>query len=332
MGVARASDGGEHARPVRAIAADGRPLVARSAVFSSIGVGCARRRGCVAVRELVVLRRARSRCVARGDTLRRDHHRVLLRTRSVVWSLQAARSGWACSYRMWTGVGFRGRHAPRAAVAATTVISLATLFVLPVVTLAVHAHWRADPEEPWCGSRSAAPAVFVVLFGIGVVLLLNEPAVAVGRSTWSKRAARRLHRDSDSDPSIEQERDRLPRGARRPAGGGRSRHRSGFGPSTICRSSPCWWRSTRTPSRVSSCSRSPLRRSSRMVPLTPGRPGDRRGRASPGCSRSPASPPPQALLATLAYRIVSYWLSLPAGLVAWWMFRRRFPAVGQAVR
>jgi uncharacterized protein (TIRG00374 family) len=32
----------------------------------------------------------------------------------------------------------------------------------------------------------------------------------------------------------------------------------------------------------------------------------------------------QALLATLAYRIASYWLPLPAGLVAWLLFRRRF--------
>jgi uncharacterized protein (TIRG00374 family) len=32
----------------------------------------------------------------------------------------------------------------------------------------------------------------------------------------------------------------------------------------------------------------------------------------------------QALLATLAYRIASYWLPLPAGLGAWLLFRRRF--------
>ena len=32
----------------------------------------------------------------------------------------------------------------------------------------------------------------------------------------------------------------------------------------------------------------------------------------------------QALLATLAYRIASYWLPLPAGLAAWILFRRRY--------
>ena len=36
-------------------------------------------------------------------------------------------------------------------------------------------------------------------------------------------------------------------------------------------------------------------------------------------------PAAHALLATLAYRIVSYWLSLPAGLAGWWKFRRRYP-------
>jgi uncharacterized membrane protein YbhN (UPF0104 family) len=35
-------------------------------------------------------------------------------------------------------------------------------------------------------------------------------------------------------------------------------------------------------------------------------------------------PARDALLATLAYRITSFWLPLPAGLVAWFLFRRRF--------
>ncbi|NBS94498.1 MAG: UPF0104 family protein [Betaproteobacteria bacterium] len=35
-------------------------------------------------------------------------------------------------------------------------------------------------------------------------------------------------------------------------------------------------------------------------------------------------PGEQALLATLAYRVVSYWLPLPAGLVAHLLFRHRY--------
>jgi hypothetical protein len=34
-----------------------------------------------------------------------------------------------------------------------------------------------------------------------------------------------------------------------------------------------------------------------------------------------------AVLATLGFRLVSFWLPLPAGLVAAWIFRRRFPRV-----
>jgi hypothetical protein len=47
-------------------------------------------------------------------------------------------------------------------------------------------------------------------------------------------------------------------------------------------------------------------------------------------------PANDALLATLAYRVVSYWLPLPAGAVAYLLFRRRFgrppptPAVAPA--
>ena len=32
----------------------------------------------------------------------------------------------------------------------------------------------------------------------------------------------------------------------------------------------------------------------------------------------------KAILATLAYRLVSFWLTLPVGLVAYLLFRRRY--------
>lgn len=60
-----------------------------------------------------------------------------------------------------------------------------------------------------------------------------------------------------------------------------------------------------------------------MIPITPGGLGFvEAGLASLlVVAGVPAS---DALLATLAYRIVSYWLPLPAGLVAWLLFRRRY--------
>ena len=32
-----------------------------------------------------------------------------------------------------------------------------------------------------------------------------------------------------------------------------------------------------------------------------------------------------AVVATLAYRLASFWLPIPAGPAAYWLFRRRFP-------
>lgn len=36
-----------------------------------------------------------------------------------------------------------------------------------------------------------------------------------------------------------------------------------------------------------------------------------------------------AVLATLAYRLFSYWIPIPLGGISWWLFRRRHPAGGQ---
>jgi len=37
---------------------------------------------------------------------------------------------------------------------------------------------------------------------------------------------------------------------------------------------------------------------------------------------------PDAVVATFAYRLFSYWLPMPVGLGAWIMFRRRYPPNG----
>ena len=37
-----------------------------------------------------------------------------------------------------------------------------------------------------------------------------------------------------------------------------------------------------------------------------------------------------AVLATLAYRLFSYWLPIPFGGISWWLFRRRHPAALRA--
>jgi uncharacterized protein (TIRG00374 family) len=65
-----------------------------------------------------------------------------------------------------------------------------------------------------------------------------------------------------------------------------------------------------------------------MVPITPGGLGIVEAGLT-GMLVLAGIPAAQALVATLAYRIVSYWVSLPAGLVAWIVFRHRYPAVSK---
>ena len=62
-----------------------------------------------------------------------------------------------------------------------------------------------------------------------------------------------------------------------------------------------------------------------QIPITPGG----LGVVEAGLTGSLALigvPPAAAAVATLAYRLVSYWLALPAGGVAWLLHRRRVRA------
>lgn len=60
-----------------------------------------------------------------------------------------------------------------------------------------------------------------------------------------------------------------------------------------------------------------------MVPITPGGLGFVEAGLA-GTLTLAGVPASDALLATLAYRLVSYWMLLPSGLVAWLLFRRRY--------
>jgi uncharacterized protein (TIRG00374 family) len=66
-----------------------------------------------------------------------------------------------------------------------------------------------------------------------------------------------------------------------------------------------------------------------MIPLTPGGLGfvEAGLAAMLGLAGVQAA---DAVLATLAYRLVSYWLPIPAGFVAYALFRRRHERAGTA--
>jgi uncharacterized protein (TIRG00374 family) len=63
-----------------------------------------------------------------------------------------------------------------------------------------------------------------------------------------------------------------------------------------------------------------------LVPITPGGLGIVEASLS-GLLVLAGVPGAEAFVATLAYRLASYWLPLLAGLVAYLLFRRRYPRV-----
>ena len=62
------------------------------------------------------------------------------------------------------------------------------------------------------------------------------------------------------------------------------------------------------------------------IPLTPGGLGFVEAGLT-GLLRAAGVDAGDAVVATLAYRLVSFWLPLPFGLASWWLFRRRYGRV-----
>jgi uncharacterized protein (TIRG00374 family) len=62
-----------------------------------------------------------------------------------------------------------------------------------------------------------------------------------------------------------------------------------------------------------------------MIPLTPGGLGFVEAGLT-GTLALAGVPAADALLATLAYRLASFWLPIPAGVVGYWLFSRRYGA------
>lgn len=224
-------------------------------------------------------------------------------------------------YHMWAASG-AGTGAAASAVAATTVISLATLFLLPVLTLGLAVVGAPTPRSlGWVAVGGGL--LFVVLFGLGVVLLLTDPLLRKG-ARLIEVAARRFDRDITAS-SIEHERDRLREalGARWPRALAFSVGIWAFDYLSLVAvlvaldtlPEPGVVLLSFTAAKILG-----------MIPLTPGGLGIVEAGLT-GMLTLAGIAATEALLATLAYRIVSYWLALPAGLGAWLLFRRRYPGV-----
>ena len=228
--------------------------------------------------------------------------------------------GVGTSYRMWVDSGVEVGNAA-SAMAATTVMSLATLFVLPLVTLLFALIGAPTPRSLiWVAFGGAA--AFAVLFGLGTVLLFTDSLLRRG-ARLAERIAPRLHR-SVSAAGIEEQRDRLRvvLGARWPRALATSIGIWAFDYLSLVAVLVALHTSPRLSVVLLAFTAAKILA---MVPITPGGLGVVEA-GLVGMLTLAGIPAAEALLATLAYRIVSYWLSLPAAVLAWWLFRHRYPA------
>lgn len=166
--------------------------------------------------------------------------------------------------------------------------------------------------------------VFVLLFGVVALLLVNDRA-SHALARFVERVARRLRRSEITAGRIEDERQRL----RTVLG----THWRG----ALAASTSMWALDylslvavlvgLHTKPRLSVVLLAfTASKILAMVPVTPGGLGVVEASLTAMLTLA-GIPARQALLATLAYRLTSYWLSLPAGLIAWLAFRHRYPGI-----
>jgi uncharacterized protein (TIRG00374 family) len=234
-----------------------------------------------------------------------------------------AAAGGAISYRLLVSAGI-----PAATVgtglAAASIISTATLFSLPLLALPAVLAGRPVPsglaQSAWLGA-----GVFVLALGVGGVFIRTDgPLRAVGRAVQAvrNRLQRKAEPLSDLPDRLVAERDHVR--------------------STLGRK---WWEALLSAlgnwlfdylallaalAAVGSKPRPTLVLLAYvasmvlgMIPITPGGLGFVEAGLTATLRLAGVSTP-DAVLATLAYRLVSYWLPLPAGLIAATLHRRRY--------
>jgi uncharacterized protein (TIRG00374 family) len=232
--------------------------------------------------------------------------------------------GAALQFRMLAASGVRMGTAG-STMAATSLVSTAMLFALPLIALLLALFGAPIPEGlvlvAWAGG-----ILFLVLIAVGVIAVnTDRPLLAVG--SWLERAtravARRLGRESQfSVARLMAERDRVKMvlGER-------------WGQALVA-SAGNWlfdyFALVAALRAVGSTPRMSLVLLAYgtaavlgMIPITPGGLGFVEA-GLVGTLTLAGVEAPDALLATLAFRLVSYWLPLPAGLGAYIAFRMRY--------
>ncbi len=230
----------------------------------------------------------------------------------------------ALQYRMLTRVGVAGGSVA-SGITASSALSFATLLALPV--LAVPAILAGAPvdrgllQSLWVGL-----AAFVLLVAVGVAAFaFHTPLHAVGRTIeWLlNRTVRRRSHMSALPERLLSERDAIRRilGARWRAAMMASVGRWLLDYLALI---AALWAVGANP-RPSLVLLAYVAASFLgMIPLTPGGLGFVEAGLTGTLALAGVAAGP-AVLATLAYRLVSFWLPIPLGGAAWWLFRRRYP-------
>jgi uncharacterized membrane protein YbhN (UPF0104 family) len=231
--------------------------------------------------------------------------------------------GAGVSVRMWSMAGVDTARAA-GALTGTSLISTGTLLALPLVSLAVAAFGAPVPQNLFVVAVGGG-IVSLALFGFGVAVMTSERTalrVAGLVHRFSARIARRFgHPGVGVDDLMDRRADLL-------AGLGTKWREAlatsvanwGFDYLALVAALVLLDANPRFSLVLLAYGAAALLS---MIPITPGGLGFvEAGLAS--LLVVAGIPGSVALLATLAYRIVSFWLPLPAGLVAWLLFRRRY--------
>ena len=215
-------------------------------------------------------------------------------------------------------------------LAATSLISTATLCALPVVAVILALFGAPIPRGlllvAWGGG-----ILFLLLFGVGFILVTtDQPLLTVGG--WIERTTRWIaeKRNWESYPKAEgfiEERDRVIASL-----GTRWKRSLVFAIGNWTLDYLALVAALRAVGASPRLSAVLLAYGAAavltMIPITPGGLGFVEAGLT-GCLSLAGVEVNDALLATLAFRLFSFWLPLPAGLVAYLAYRRRYGPLGQ---
>jgi putative heme transporter len=234
----------------------------------------------------------------------------------------------ALQYRMLAQSGLE-RAKIATGLTAGSLLLLGALAALPLLAIPALVAGRTIPSG-LLNAGAFALVVFVFLFSIGALLMVSDRAIAwVGRAATSvlRRVRRKRPPPENLPERLREERDLIRRtlGRHWPAALAAAEGRWLLDFLTLLAALEAVHARPRlTLALLAYCTAQLLA----QVPITPGGLGVVEAGMT-GALALAGVPAAAATVATLAYRLASYWLPLPAGAVAWVVHRRRYGAADE---